>query len=98
MRPGAAPVARGLPGSPRWACSRGYVGDSLRPRASVVLGAGAIARFGTPDQQRQWAAPAGRGELILAAALSEEDGDDPRVPAVSAERVAGHWVLTGVKT
>jgi alkylation response protein AidB-like acyl-CoA dehydrogenase len=77
------------------------IGRAVAPApylASVVLGAGAIARFGTPDQQRQWAAPAGRGELILAAALSEEDGDDPRVPAVSAERVAGHWVLTGVKT
>jgi 3-oxocholest-4-en-26-oyl-CoA dehydrogenase beta subunit len=55
--------------------------------ASIVLGAGAIARFGTPDQQERWAAPAGRGELILTAALSEEDGDDPRTPTATAERV-----------
>jgi 3-oxocholest-4-en-26-oyl-CoA dehydrogenase beta subunit len=78
--------------------------------ASIVLGAGAIARFGTPDQQERWAAPAGRGELILTAALSEEDSDDPRTPTASAERVpgnpptasaervAGRWLLTGAKT
>jgi 3-oxocholest-4-en-26-oyl-CoA dehydrogenase beta subunit len=66
--------------------------------ASIVLGAGAVARFGTPGQQRRWAGPAARGELLLAAALSEDDGDDPRDPAVRAEWMAGRWVLTGVKT
>jgi 3-oxocholest-4-en-26-oyl-CoA dehydrogenase beta subunit len=72
--------------------------------ASIVLGASALARFGTPDQRRQWAAPAGRGELILTAALAEEDGDDPRVPSASAEPVRGDgemgggWLLSGVKT
>jgi 3-oxocholest-4-en-26-oyl-CoA dehydrogenase beta subunit len=77
------------------------IGRAVAPApylASIVLGAGAVARFGTPDQQRRWAGPAGRGELLLAAALSEDDGDDPRDPAVQAERVAGRWVLTGVKT
>jgi len=57
--------------------------------AAIVLGAGAIAAFGTPDQQKRWAAPAGRGELIVTAALSEEDGDDPRSPSATAEWVAG---------
>jgi 3-oxocholest-4-en-26-oyl-CoA dehydrogenase beta subunit len=52
---------------------------------SIVLGAGAIAAFGTPDQQKRWAAPAGRGELVITAALSEEDGDDPRSPTATAE-------------
>ena len=72
--------------------------------ASIVLGAGALAAFGTPDQRRRWAAPAGRGELILTAALPEEDGDDPRVPSARAERVTGDgepgggWLLSGVKT
>ena len=68
--------------------------------ASIVLGASALARFGTPDQQRQWAAPAARGELILTAALAEEDGDDPRVPSATAEPVrgGGGWLLSGVKT
>jgi acyl-CoA dehydrogenase len=72
--------------------------------ASIVLGASALAAFGTPDQQRRWAAPAGRGELILTAALPEEDGDDPRAPSTRAERVKGDgkagggWLLSGVKT
>ncbi len=68
--------------------------------ASIVLGAGAIARFGTPEQQKRWAAPAGRGELILTAALAEEDGDDPAAPAARAERMTGggRWRLTGTKT
>ena len=57
--------------------------------ASIVLGAGAVARFGTPDQQRRWAGPAGRGELILTAALAEDDGDDPAAPSASAEPVTG---------
>ncbi|MGH3395826.1 MAG: acyl-CoA dehydrogenase family protein, partial [Streptosporangiaceae bacterium] len=44
--------------------------------ASIVLGAGALARFAAPEQQRRWAEPAGRGEVILTAALAEADGDD----------------------
>jgi acyl-CoA dehydrogenase len=73
--------------------------------ASVVLGAGAIARFGTPEQQRRWAGPAGRGEVILTAALSEEDGDDPAAPSARAEPLMPDqpgdgrgWRLSGVKT
>jgi 3-oxocholest-4-en-26-oyl-CoA dehydrogenase beta subunit len=66
--------------------------------ASVVLGAGAIAEFGRPDQRRRWAGPAGRGSVVLTAALSEEDGDDPCLPSASAVRRDGRWVLTGVKT
>jgi acyl-CoA dehydrogenase len=65
---------------------------------SVVLGAGAVARFGTPEQQRDWAGPAGRGELLLTAALAEEDGDDPAAPSATAEPVPGGWRLSGVKT
>jgi acyl-CoA dehydrogenase len=69
--------------------------------ASAVLGAGAVARFGSAAQQEEFAVPAGRGELILTAALAEEDGDDPAAPSARAERagrVAGGWVLSGVKT
>ena len=65
---------------------------------SVVLGAGAVARFGSPEQQRDWAGPAGRGELLLTAALAEEDGDDPAAPSATAEPVPGGWRLSGVKT
>jgi alkylation response protein AidB-like acyl-CoA dehydrogenase len=67
--------------------------------ASVVLGAGAIAEFGTVSQQREWALPAGQGSVVLTAALAEEDGDDPASPSTSAALGAdGRWVLSGVKT
>jgi alkylation response protein AidB-like acyl-CoA dehydrogenase len=66
--------------------------------ASVVLGAGAIAEFGDPVQQRRWAVPAGAGSALLTAALAEEDGDDPASPSALAERSGEGWRLTGVKT
>jgi 3-oxocholest-4-en-26-oyl-CoA dehydrogenase beta subunit len=65
---------------------------------AIVLGAGAVARFGTPEQQLRWAEPAGRGELILAAALAEEDADDPAAPSASATPVPGGWLVSGAKT
>jgi 3-oxocholest-4-en-26-oyl-CoA dehydrogenase beta subunit len=66
--------------------------------ASVVLGAGALAEFGSPEQADRWAVPAGRGEMVLTAALAEEDGEDPRRPSARAGRADGRWVLSGVKT
>ena len=66
--------------------------------ASIVLGAGAIAEFGSPSQQHQWVVPAGEGSIVLTAALAEEDGDDPRIPSASATRRNGRWVLSGAKT
>ena len=67
--------------------------------ASIVLGAGAIAEFGSPAQQRRWAVPGwAQGSVVLTAALAEEDGDDPRIPSASATRRNGRWVLSGVKT
>jgi 3-oxocholest-4-en-26-oyl-CoA dehydrogenase beta subunit len=67
--------------------------------ASIVLGAGAIAEFGTAVQRSRWAQPAGRGSVVLTAALAEEDGDDPRRPSTHAVRSPdGSWVLSGVKT
>ncbi len=66
--------------------------------ASIVLGASALAEFGSPGQQERWAGPAARGEVILAAALADEDSDDPRVPATSAHQSEGGWQLTGAKT
>jgi 3-oxocholest-4-en-26-oyl-CoA dehydrogenase beta subunit len=78
------------------------VGQAVSPvpyLSSVVLGAGAIAAFGTPDQQRRWAAAAGDGSVVLTVALAEEDGDDPSSPpSTLAERVGGCWRLSGVKT
>ena len=66
--------------------------------ASIVLGAGAIAEFGSQSQRALWVVPAGRGSVLLTAALAEEDGDDPRSPSAAAVRTAGRWVLSGVKT
>ena len=66
--------------------------------ASIVLGTGALAAFGTPAQAERWAVPAGRGSVVLTAALAEEDGDDPRAPSGTARRSGDRWVLSGVKT
>ena len=87
-------------------CVLAEIGRTVAPvpyLASIVLGAGAVTRFGTPEQRRRWAEPAGRGDLIVTAALAEDDSGDPRVPAVSARPVpggspAGGWSLSGVKT
>jgi alkylation response protein AidB-like acyl-CoA dehydrogenase len=66
--------------------------------ASAVLGAGAVAAFGSADQQRRWAIPAGDGSVVITAALEEEDSDDPAAPSARASRSGGRWLLSGVKT
>jgi len=76
----------------------GRSASSVPYLTSVVLGAGALAAFGTAAQLQRWVAPAGQGTVVLTAALAEEDGDDPRVPSTRAERADGQWVLSGVKT
>jgi alkylation response protein AidB-like acyl-CoA dehydrogenase len=76
----------------------GWAASDVPYLTSVVLGAGAVAEFGTPGQQRDWAVPAGQGLVVLTAALAEEDGDDVTVPSASAVHSDGQWVLSGVKT
>jgi acyl-CoA dehydrogenase len=52
----------------------GEVGRAVAPLpylSSIVVAASALARFGSPAQTDRWAAPAGRGELVLTAALAE---------------------------
>ncbi|MDT5138199.1 MAG: 3-oxocholest-4-en-26-oyl-CoA dehydrogenase beta subunit [Mycobacterium sp.] len=61
---------------------------------SVVLGAGALARFGSEELQQSWGAQAVTGEKILTVALDGEMGDGP-VQAVGAGE--GHR-LTGSRT
>jgi 3-oxocholest-4-en-26-oyl-CoA dehydrogenase beta subunit len=61
---------------------------------SVVLAAGALARFGSEELQQSWGAPAVRGEKILTVALDGEMGEGP-VQAVSAGK---GYRLTGTRT
>ncbi len=77
------------------------IGRAVAPApylASIVLGASALAAFGGAEQQQRWAAPAGRGEIVVAAALAEDDAEDPAVPATAARECDRGWQLTGTKT
>jgi alkylation response protein AidB-like acyl-CoA dehydrogenase len=64
--------------------------------ASVVLGAGPIAEFGTEAQQQKWLPSAVAGDTILTAALVEY-GADPWKPTFTAVRQGDGWRLDGVK-
>ncbi|WP_319429832.1 acyl-CoA dehydrogenase family protein [Mycobacterium sp. RTGN5] len=61
---------------------------------SGILGAGALARFGTPELREQWAAPAVAGEKILTVALDGEFGQGP----VQATASGDGFKLTGTRT
>ena len=61
---------------------------------SIVLGAGALGRFGSGDLQRDWAAPALTGQKILTVALDGDMGQGP----VQAAAVDGGFRLTGART
>ncbi|ORW98156.1 acyl-CoA dehydrogenase [Mycobacterium sp. IEC1808] len=61
---------------------------------SVVLGAGALARFGSEELQQAWGAPAVRGEKILTVALDGEMGEG----AVQAVSDGAGYRLTGTRT
>ncbi|MGN6338542.1 acyl-CoA dehydrogenase family protein [Mycobacterium sp.] len=60
---------------------------------SVVLGAGALARFGSEELQQNWGVPAVNGEKTLSVALDGEMGEGP-VRAAGA----GAYRLTGTRT
>ena len=64
---------------------------------SIVMAAGALAEFGSPDQCAL-AAKASTGDVILTAAVTEELNPDPRTPSTTAELRAGRWILNGAKT
>lgn len=63
---------------------------------SIVLGAGALARFGSAAQQAL-AAEAASGATILTVALSEERNWEPSKPVTTAARSGDGWQLTGLK-
>ncbi|MEH3130488.1 MAG: acyl-CoA/acyl-ACP dehydrogenase [Mycolicibacterium neoaurum] len=61
---------------------------------SVVLAAGALAKFGSAALQEQWATPAINGTTILTVALDGEMGQGP----VQAQSTDGGYQLTGSRT
>lgn len=61
---------------------------------SVVLGAGALATFGSDALQRDWAAPAVAGEKIVTVAFDGEMGQGP----VQATAAGDAFRLTGTRT
>jgi alkylation response protein AidB-like acyl-CoA dehydrogenase len=61
---------------------------------SVVLGAGALAKFGSATLQQDWAAPAASGKKIIAVALDGEMGEGP----VQATASGDGYKLTGTRT
>src|SRR3984957_2115795 len=61
---------------------------------SVMLAAGALARFGSEELQQSWGGPAVRGEKILTVALEGEMGEGP----VQAIRAGDGYRLTGTRT
>jgi acyl-CoA dehydrogenase len=65
--------------------------------ATLVLGALALAEFGTPEQRAAWLPGVVSGEVFLSAALSEAGTNDPTRPAVRARNDNGRWRLVGTK-
>lgn len=61
---------------------------------SVVLGAGALAKFGSEALQQEWGAPAIKGDKIIAIALDGEMGEGP----VRAQGSGDGFTLTGTRT
>lgn len=61
---------------------------------SVVLGAGALARFGSETLQQEWGTAAIQGEKVLSVALDGEMGEGP----VRAQTTGDAVTLTGTRT
>ncbi|VEG38624.1 acyl-CoA dehydrogenase [Mycolicibacterium flavescens] len=61
---------------------------------SVVLGAGALARFASEALQQEWAVPAIKGDKVLTVALDGEMGQGP----VQAQSSSAGYRLTGSRT
>jgi alkylation response protein AidB-like acyl-CoA dehydrogenase len=61
---------------------------------SIVLAAGALAKFGSEALRSEWATPAVKGEKILTVALDGEMGEGP-VQATSSGSAGSGYRLTG---
>ncbi len=64
---------------------------------SVVLGASPIARFGNRAQHARWVSPMVAGELVLSAALVEDEAE-PLQPGTSAMPDGDGWRIDGTKS
>ena len=64
---------------------------------TLVLGALAIAEFGTPAQKQALLPGVIAGDVVLTAALSEPGADDAMQPSVTATATADGWMLHGFK-
>jgi 3-oxocholest-4-en-26-oyl-CoA dehydrogenase beta subunit len=115
-----ATLPESLGGAGPWSSGQGLleqcsvlteVGRAVAPApylGSIVLGASALAAFGTPEQQRRWAQPAARGELLLTAAIEEAaagcDADPASADPASADPASADpvgptgWVVSGTAT
>jgi acyl-CoA dehydrogenase len=78
-------------------CASGGLAAGIGAHTSIATPP--IARFGTPEQQERWLAPAIRGEKIGALAITEPDaGSDVAGARTRARRVDGGWLVNGAKT
>src|SRR5205085_189044 len=67
------------------------------PAYALVLGALALTRHGSAQQQSTWLPAVARGEKFVTGAYAEPLGE-PSQPATTAKRDGAGWVLDGVKT
>ena len=78
-------------------CASGGLAAGIGAHTSIATPP--IAKFGTPEQQERWLAPAIRGEKIAALAITEPDaGSDVAGARTRARRVDGGWLVNGAKT
>jgi acyl-CoA dehydrogenase len=78
-------------------CASGGLAAGIGAHTSIATPP--VARFGTPEQQERWLAPAIRGEKIAALAITEPDaGSDVAGARTRAVKVDGGWVVNGSKT
>lgn len=68
------------------------------PALPAMVGAGAIASFGSDAQKDAYVRDAAQARKLVTPALVEDLNPDPSSPSTSAERAGGRWTLSGQKT
>jgi acyl-CoA dehydrogenase len=64
---------------------------------TLVLGAPAVARFGSQQQRERWLPAVVNGDVVLTAALAESGANDPSSSSVTATPDGETWRLDGAK-